>query len=227
SQKVASKDAEASDDTAFEAFHGHWHSVRLRQRTQEGSRRRGRWRWIYRVQQICDSACGELDAVLDQLTELDRQRCDVLRKTTALHEQCEQMVQDQDRLAKEAEALAEALDYFDRVADVACVLDHHSANGFLSNAGTAVASAASESPDTEFGSVLDKIDGSISFLEAHPDFCQASAYMSQFEHLRNRACLAMRSSLQKSLERSAAHVEQQLKDAQAVPNQAPEFPNSP
>eukprot|EP00439_Symbiodinium_sp_Y106_P048281 s2474_g6.t1 len=117
-QAVASKDAEASEVTAFEAFHGHWHSVRLRQRTQEGSRRRGRWRWtlrcerirerqqkhrqrssaslfrIYRVREICDSACGELDAVLDQLTELDRQRCDILRKTTALHEQCEQMVQD-------------------------------------------------------------------------------------------------------------------------------------
>ena len=49
---MASKDAEASEVTAFEAsvvkacgprtvgklgeaFHGHWHSVRLRQRTQE------------------------------------------------------------------------------------------------------------------------------------------------------------------------------------------------
>ncbi|CAL1150152.1 unnamed protein product, partial [Cladocopium goreaui] len=150
---------------SFEAFHKHWQSVRHRHLQQEASKRRGRWQWICQVQEICNSACEELDTVLGQLKELDRQRCEVLRKTTALHKECEQMVQDQERLAAEAEALAERLDYFDRVADVACMLDHQSANGLLAT-GTSTSSSGSD-----LATVLDQIDGSLSFLELHPDFC--------------------------------------------------------
>ena len=196
------------DSNAFEAFHKHWQSVRNQHFQKEGSKRRERWRWICQMQEICNSACEELDSVLGQLSELDRQRCEVLRKTTALHKECEQMVQDQERLAAEAEALAERLDHFDRVADVACMLDHQSANGLLAT-GT---SSASSSGGSDLATVLDQIDGSLGFLELHPDFCQAQPYTHQFEHLRNRACLALRSTVQRSLEKSLAQVEQQLKD---------------
>ncbi|CAJ1349489.1 unnamed protein product [Effrenium voratum] len=201
------------EPNAFETFHKHWQTVRARHGQREGSKRRGRWQWIYRVQEICNSACEELDAVLEQLSELDRQRCEVLRKTTALHEECEHMVQDQERLAADAQALGERLDFFDRVADVACMLDHQSANGLLAGTG------GTPGNHSEFASVLDQIDGSITFLEAHPDFCQAQAYTHQFEHLRNRACLALRSTLQRSLEKSATQVEHQLKEGATVQTQ--------
>eukprot|EP00435_Cladocopium_sp_Y103_P024285 s2578_g5.t4 len=206
---------DAEKGNSFEAFHKHWQSVRHRHLQQEASKRRGRWQWICQVQEICNSACEELDTVLGQLKELDRQRCEVLRKTTALHKECEQMVQDQERLAAEAEALAERLDYFDRVADVACMLDHQSANGLLAT-GTSTSSSGS---DLATVPVLDQIDGSLSFLELHPDFCQAQPYTHQFEHLRNRACLALRSTVQRSLEKSLAQVEQQLKDGGSVQTQ--------
>merc|ERR1719188_2388963 len=106
------------------------------------------------------------------------------------------MVQDQERLSSTAEAMAARLDLFDRVADVARILDQ--------------GNAATSHPD--FGSVLDQLDGSIAFLEAHDDFCQAQAYLHQFEHLRNRACISVRSALQKSFEKSLAMVEQQLRE---------------
>ncbi|CAK9101651.1 unnamed protein product [Durusdinium trenchii] len=204
------------ETNALEAFHRHWQSVRNNHVQHEGSKRRGRWQWICQIQEICNSACEELDAVLGQLTELDRQRCEVLRKTTALHKECEQMVQDQERLASEAEALAERLDFFDRVADVACMLDHQSANGLLAT-GTSTGSTSGN--QSEFASVLDQIDGSIEFLEAHPDFCQAQPYTHQFEHLRNRACLALRSTVTRSLEKSLAQVEQQMKEGDSVQTQ--------
>merc|ERR1719456_381885 len=106
------------------------------------------------------------------------------------------MVHDQERLSQTAEAIAERLDLFDRVADVARILDQ--------------GNSATSHPD--FAAVLEQLDGSISFLENHHDFCQAQAYLHQFEHLRNRACISMRSALQKSLEKSTAQVEQQLKE---------------
>ncbi|CAE8651803.1 unnamed protein product, partial [Polarella glacialis] len=91
--RAANSPEEEAEPTGFEAFHQHWHLVRARHRGQEALKRRGRWRWICGVQEICEAACGELDGILAHLTELDGQRGEVLRKTTALHERCEQMVQ--------------------------------------------------------------------------------------------------------------------------------------
>lgn len=180
----------------YEAFYRHWHQIKVRHRQREETAKRGRWAWINQMQEICGSTCNELGALLDYLSQLDEQREDVVRKTTELHQQCEQMVQDQDQLNLTAESLAERLDMFDRVADVARILDQ--------------SSAATSHPD--FGTMLDQLDGSIAFLEAHYDFCQAQAYLHQFEHLRNRACISIRSVLQKALEKSMSQVEQQLQE---------------
>jgi len=180
----------------YEAFYQHWHHIKVRHRQREESSKRRRWEWINQMQEICGNTCSELGAMLDYLSQLDEQREDVVRKTTELHQQCEQMVQDQERLSSTGEALAERLDLFDRVADVARILDQ--------------SNAATSHPD--FGTMLDQLDGSIGFLEAHYDFCQAQAYLHQFEHLRNRACISIRSVVQKALEKSMSQVEQQLHD---------------
>ena len=51
-------------------------------------------------------------------------------------------------------------------------------------------------------------DGSFAFsCKSEADQSQAQAYLHQFEHLRNRACIAIRSALQKSLEKSVAQVD--------------------
>lgn len=187
---------EVSAEVSFEAFYDYWRLVNVRHRSLEEKQRRCRWEWIERMQDICDSTCVQLSTMLGHLTELDDQRREVTRMTTALHERCEQMVNDQAELGSTAELIAERLDLFDRVADVARILDQ--------------GNAATSHPD--FAGVLDQLDGSIAFLEAHDDFCQAQAYLHQFEHLRNRACLSIRSALQKSLEKSMAQVESQLRD---------------
>lgn len=186
-------------DVDFEGFYKHWFSLRLQRQQCQEDEKHVRWEWIEQMHEVCTHACGELDSLLSHLSELDLQRQDVMRKTTALHEQCEQMVRDQEQLSGFVEAVAGRLDFFDRVADVARVLDH-------------------ANPD--FGSVLDQLDGSIAFLETHYEFAQSQAYMHQFEHLRNRACIAMRSALQKSLEKSASQVEQLQQAHRRIETQA-------
>jgi len=190
---LAPCDLEGED---YEAFYRHWRRVEAQHRLLEEGQQRGRWEWIEQVQEMCGKACDDLGGLLGHLSELDLQRSEVVRKTTQLHEECEHMVQDQERLSASVEAMAQRLDLFDRVADVARILDQ----------GNAVTSH----PD--FASVLDQLDESIVFLEGHYDFSQAQAYLHQFEHLRNRACIAMRSALQRSLEKSLAQVEQQLRE---------------
>jgi len=192
--------AENDAGVDHEDFYQHWRHVKAQHRLLEEKERRSRWSWVDQVQEVCDAACVELGGLLAHLESLDNQRQDVVRKTTALHEQCVHMVQDQEQLSNTAEALAERLDFFDRVADVARVLDQ----GILA--------AASPDSQEDLALVLDQLDGSIEFLEAHNDFCQAQAYLHQFEHLRNRACISVRSALQKSLEKSIVVVEQQVKD---------------
>lgn len=214
---------EGDETASLEAFHQYWGLVKQKQKRVEASQRRARWRWIFKVQEICEATCQELEQLLGYLDELDTQRLDVLRKTTALHEQCEQMVHDQEELSASAETLAERLDLFDRVADVARVLDHQAATGmFTSTSSSSVASTSSSSTAVptlqhsqsglDFSVVLEQLDESIAFLEAHPDFIQSQASLHQFEHLRNRACLAVRSALQRSLEKSSTQVEQQLRE---------------
>jgi hypothetical protein len=181
----------------YEAFYSYWRQVQAKQRSLDAAQRRSRWQWIDRVQEICVAACDELDTLLSHLVELDAKRQEVVMKTTTLHEKCEHMVQDQEQLSRKADLLAERLDIFESAKDVARVLDQ--------------GNAATSQPET-FGTMLDQLDASIAFLEAHHDFCQAQAHAHQFEHLRNRACIYMRSALQKSLEKSASQVEQQLKE---------------
>jgi hypothetical protein len=182
--------------SAYEAFHQHWHRTLERHRRLEEKQWRSRWKWIDDVQNLCADTCGELDGLLAHVAQLDAQQREEVEKTTSLHDKCEQMVKETEQLDSVARSLQEPLDLFDRVADVARVLDQ---GGLASQ--------------TDFGDVLEQIDTSIGFLEMHPDFCQAQAYTHQFEHLRNRACIMIRSTLQKSLEHSTQQVEQQLHDS--------------
>lgn len=184
------------DGAACEAFSRHFRILKARHMRVESRQKRSRWQWIDEMHSICASTCLELEDLLGHLTALEEQRREVVRKTTALHEKCEQMVNDQDQLGNSAECIAQRLDLFDRVGDVARILDQ--------------GSAATSHPD--FASVLDQLDGSIAFLEAHSDFCQAQTFLHQFEHLRNRACISVKAALQKSLEKSTSQVEAQLKD---------------
>eukprot|EP00403_Amphidinium_massartii_P022450 CAMPEP_0178399632 /NCGR_PEP_ID=MMETSP0689_2-20121128/15378_1 /TAXON_ID=160604 /ORGANISM="Amphidinium massartii, Strain CS-259" /LENGTH=887 /DNA_ID=CAMNT_0020020411 /DNA_START=107 /DNA_END=2766 /DNA_ORIENTATION=- len=186
----------SSQNEMQEAFYEHWFLLRTEPKRHEEDTGRSCWGSVEKMQDICSGTCDQLSGLLERLTELEHERQEVVRKTTALHEECEHMVRDQEQLGASAEAIAERLDLFDRVADVARVLDQ--------------GNTATSHPD--FGSVLDQLDGSISFLEAHPEFCQSQAYLHQFEHLRNRACIAIRSAVQKSLEKSQAQVEQQVKE---------------
>mmetsp|Transcript_29767 Transcript_29767/g.68542 ORF Transcript_29767/g.68542 Transcript_29767/m.68542 type:complete len:934 (+) Transcript_29767:157-2958(+) len=183
-------------DEMHEAFHEHWFLLRTQPKQHEEDGKGSCWSSVEQMQAVCDETCEQLSALLSRLTALEHERQEVVRKTTALHEECEHMVRDQEQLGASAEAIGERLDLFDRVADVARVLDQ--------------GNAATAHPD--FGSVLDQMDASITFLEAHPEFCQSQAYLHQFEHLRNRACIAMRSAVQKSLEKSQTQVEQQVKE---------------
>jgi len=183
-----------SSGSEYEAFFWHWRQLRLRHSVLEQKGKHARWEWINQMQNICADTRKELDALLAHVDELDEQRQAVVRKTTALHEQCEQMVQDQEQLNTSAEAIDERLNMFDRVKDV---------EGFLEKRNAA---------DPEFSSVLDQLDGSIAFLETHYDFAQSQGYLSQFEHLRNKACMLIRSAVQKSLEKSTSQVEQQFRD---------------
>eukprot|EP00929_Paragymnodinium_shiwhaense_P112153 TRINITY_DN80407_c0_g1_i1.p1 TRINITY_DN80407_c0_g1~~TRINITY_DN80407_c0_g1_i1.p1 ORF type:complete len:898 (-),score=170.51 TRINITY_DN80407_c0_g1_i1:140-2782(-) len=190
------QDGTAEDSATYEDFYKYWHVVQDMQILGEVRRRRCRWEWIEEMQKVCSSTCGELNTLFEHLEELDGQRKAIMHMTTALHERCEHMVLEQERLTSTAEAMVDRLDMFDRVADVARILDQ--------------GNAATSHPD--FGTVLDQLDSSIAFLESHSDFCQAQAYLHQFEHLRDRARMAVCSALQRSLEKSTAQVDAQLKE---------------
>lgn len=152
------------------------------------------WNWILHLQDLGGAVCGELSAMLARVDELDSAVREVVRKTAFLHQRCEQKICDQARLAEVIQAIEQRLAAFSQVTKVSQTLD----------VGTVLSSPS------DFGAMLDQLDGAVVYMETHYDFSDAKASLHQLDSLRNRACNVLRSSLQRSLERAEAQVEQQL-----------------
>lgn len=152
------------------------------------------WAWIQRLRHTCEATCCELDVLLGHVNDLDGHRQEVARKTALLHERSKAVVRDMDQLGSMAEGISQRLGAFDAVVDIGRALDQSTVLASLSG----------------FASILDQIESATAFMETHYDFSEAKACLQQFEHLRNRSCILLRTSLQRSLERAEAQVHHQL-----------------
>ncbi|KAJ7330670.1 Golgi transport complex subunit 3 [Desmophyllum pertusum] len=100
----------------------------------------------------CDSILSEVESALNHLQELHHKHLLVSTKTGALHEACEQLLQDQTKLMNMAENISNKLSYFN-------ALDHlrHKLN-------SPTVSVTSES----FVPMLARLDDCISFISSNP-----------------------------------------------------------
>lgn len=119
----------------------------------------------------CDSILNQVEAALCQLEDLKQKHLLVSTKTGALHEACEQLLQDQTKLMNMAESISNKLSYFN-------TLDHlrHKLN-------SSAFSVTSES----FVPMLARLDECISFLSSNPQFKESSVYLLRFKQCLNQA----------------------------------------
>ncbi|KAL9965707.1 hypothetical protein ACROYT_G029547 [Oculina patagonica] len=119
----------------------------------------------------CDSILNEVESALNHLQDLHHKHLLVSTKTGALHEACEQLLQDQTKLMNMAESISNKLSYFN-------ALDHlrHKLN-------SPTVSVTSES----FVPMLARLDECISFISSNPQFKESPVYLVRFKQCLNQA----------------------------------------
>ncbi|CAK0820252.1 unnamed protein product, partial [Prorocentrum cordatum] len=155
------------------------------------------WAWVAQFRGACEDACEELSGALRQLDQMEGQRRAAMDKVSALCGQGLASAVELERLSVHANRVSQRLARADCAADIAAALDQG-------------AELLASLPD--FSSVLDQLESSAAFVEAHHEFCDAKAGLQQLDHLRNRSCILVRSAVQRSLERAEAQVQQHIQE---------------
>ncbi|XP_057302069.1 conserved oligomeric Golgi complex subunit 3-like [Hydractinia symbiolongicarpus] len=119
----------------------------------------------------CDAILKEVDKVLSHLEKLEKQHVFVSTQTRALHDACEQSLQDQANLMDQAENISNRLSYFSSYESI-----KHRLN-------SSTMSVTGES----FLPLLKKIDESISYIDSHPEYKESSVYGARFKQCLTQA----------------------------------------
>lgn len=119
----------------------------------------------------CDEILSKISKVVDHLSELDKQHLFVSTQTRALHDACEQSLQDQGNLMDTAESISNRLSYFNVYDSIKLRLS---------------SSTMSVSGDS-FIPLLKKIDESIEYISHHPEYKESTAYIARFKQCLSQA----------------------------------------
>ncbi|XP_076899342.1 conserved oligomeric Golgi complex subunit 3-like isoform X1 [Bidens hawaiensis] len=145
--------------------------------------------------QTCDGILQQVDETLDLFNELQMQHQVVATKTKTLHDACDRMVVEKQRLIEFADSLRSKLNYFDELENVA--------TSFYSS-NTNVASE-------NFLPQLKKLDECISYVENNPQYAESGVYLVKFRQLQSRALGMIRAHVLSVLKSSTSQVQTALR----------------
>ncbi|XP_022087992.1 conserved oligomeric Golgi complex subunit 3-like isoform X2 [Acanthaster planci] len=151
----------------------------------------------------CESVLNEVSDALTNLEDLQKQYVHVSTKTNALHEACEESLQDQTTLVNKAEAISSRLSYFNELERI---------NQKLSSPTFSVTSES-------FVPMLSKLDECIAHItvnsgdtdsehseEYKPHYKESDVYQAKFKHCLTKALSAVRTSVFNILQNATQQV---------------------
>ncbi|CAJ1940598.1 unnamed protein product [Sphenostylis stenocarpa] len=145
--------------------------------------------------QTCDEILQQVDDTLDLFNELQLQHQAVATKTKTLHDACDRLLQEKQRLIDFAEALRSKLNYFDELENVAT--NFYSPNMNVGN--------------ENFLPLLKRLDECISYVESNPQYAESSVYLLKFRQLQSRALGMMRSHVLAVLKGASSQVQEAIR----------------
>ncbi|KAJ0821205.1 putative oligomeric Golgi complex, subunit 3, cullin repeat-like-containing domain superfamily [Helianthus annuus] len=145
--------------------------------------------------QTCDGILQQVDETLDLFSELQMQHQVVATKTKTLHDACDRMVIEKQRLIEFADSLRSKLSYFDELENVA-------ASFYSSNTNVA---------SENFLPQLKKLDDCISYVENNPQYAESNVYLVKFRQLQSRALGMIRAHVLSVLKSSTSQVQTALR----------------
>eukprot|EP00249_Psilotum_nudum_P016375 c25792_g1_i1 orf=138-2456(+) len=159
--------------------------------------------------ETCDQILGQVDSTLTLFEDLRGQHHAVAVKTKTLHDACERLVMEKDRLVDFADALRSKLNYFDE----------------LENAVTQFYTPAMNVTSGHFLPLLKRLDECISYVGSNPQYADSGVYLLKFRQLQSRALGMVRTHVLSILKSASSQVQAAIKECVAV-NGKPVLPEA-
>ncbi|XP_031267500.1 conserved oligomeric Golgi complex subunit 3 [Pistacia vera] len=201
---VATKDYKFGDSDTIEAvlvntnqFYKWFTDLELAMKSETEEKYRHYVNTLTERIQTCDDILGQVDQTLDLFNELQLQHHAVATKTKTLHDACDRLVIEKQRLIEFAEALRSKLKYFDELENIAT--NFYSPN---MNAGNG-----------NFLPLLKRLDECISYVESNPQYAESSVYLLKFRQLQSRALGIIRSYVLSVLKSASSQVQAAIRSS--------------
>ncbi|KAK6945655.1 Conserved oligomeric Golgi complex, subunit 3, partial [Dillenia turbinata] len=147
--------------------------------------------------QTCDDILHQVDDTLELFNELQLQHQAVATKTKTLHDACDRLLIEKQRLIEFAEALRSKLNYFDELENVAT--NFYSPNMNVGN--------------ENFLPLLKRLDECIAYVENNPQYAESSVFLVKFRQLQSRALGMIRSHVLLVLKSTSSQVQAAIRDS--------------
>ncbi|KAH7331555.1 hypothetical protein KP509_20G040200 [Ceratopteris richardii] len=147
--------------------------------------------------QTCDQILEQLENTLQLFDDLQEQHQAVATKTKTLHDACERLVLEKDRLMEFADALRNKLNYFDELENIA--------SQFYSPTMTVA--------NEHFVPLLKRLDECISYVSNNPQYADSGVYGVKFRQLQSRALSMVRTYVLGVLKAAAQQVQAGVKES--------------
>ncbi|KAL6222121.1 hypothetical protein ACLB2K_005513 [Fragaria x ananassa] len=141
--------------------------------------------------QICNGILQQVDDTLDLFNELQLQHQAVATKTKTLHDACDRLLIEKQRLIEFSEALRSKLNYFDELENI-------STNFYSPNMNVL---------NENFLPLLKRLDDCITYVESNPQYAESSVYLLKFRQLQSRALGMIRSHVLAILKSASSQVQ--------------------
>ncbi|XBI09984.1 hypothetical protein VPH35_137396 [Triticum aestivum] len=139
----------------------------------------------------CDGILQQVDDTQNLFEELQSLHSSVAIKTQTLHDACDQLLVEKQRLIGFAEALRSRLNYFDE----------------LENASTSFYSQTMNIGNEQFLPLLKRLDDCILYVENNPLYAESAVYLVKFRQLQSRALGMIRSHVLSTLKAASSQVQ--------------------
>ncbi|KAJ1295307.1 hypothetical protein BS78_01G214000 [Paspalum vaginatum] len=150
----------------------------------------------------CDGILKQVDDTLNLFEELQSLHSSVATKTKTLHDACDQLLVEKQRLIEFAEALRSRLNYFDELENVSS--SFYSQNMNIGN--------------EQFLPLLKRLDDCISYVESNPQYAESAVYLVKFRQLQSRALGMIRSHVLSVLKGASSQVQAAIRSSNSSKN---------
>nr|GMC73003.1 conserved oligomeric Golgi complex subunit 3 isoform X1 [Ipomoea batatas] len=145
----------------------------------------------------CDGILHQVDETLEFFNSLQLQHQAVATKTKTLHDACDRLLIEKQKLIEFAESLQSKLSYFDE----------------LENVATSFYSPSMNVANSNFLPLLKKLDECITYVESNPQYAECNVYLVKFRQLQSRALGMIRSHVLSVLKSTSSQVQASIRSS--------------